>query len=168
MEKQKENMMTPFSKDGLRFEWHDDPDFGSYECFLYENGSKIDDISFEDYTSDYYQESDRERGCTRPYSFRVHWRNGWHIMSEGFDYDDHYDKHWDEEELKKTGWPAVTGGYQGKCIHTVDDIKKWCENCLAQKYLGTYYNTLRELEQMKARAEWFEAQGFAWEEEKED
>ncbi len=164
MDKQKEKLKDLMN---MKFEWHDDPDIGYYECFLYENGSKINDISFRDYTCEFHLKDDREHRYTRPYSFEVSWCNGWG-MSEGFDYDNQYDKHWDEEKLKETGWHVATGGYQGKCTHTVDDIKKWCENWLAQRYLGAYYKTLRELEQMKARVEWFEAQGFAWEEEKED
>ncbi len=146
----------------LRFEWKDDLDIGYYECFLYENNNVINDISFIDYTCDFHQKDDKKCRYTRPYSFEVSWCHGW-SMSKGFDYDENYDKHWDEDALKEKGWHIPTGGYQGHCTHTVEDIKKWCENYLAQKYIGAYYETLAKLQDMKNKALWFESQGFVYE-----
>lgn len=82
-------------------------------------------------------------------------------MKQGFDYDDEYGEHVDENG-------ELLGGYQGNCTHTVDDIKRWCENWLAQRYLASYYNTLAELDKMKERAEWFESQGFKLEDSDND
>lgn len=142
----------------MRFEWdYRNIDIGSYTCNLYDGDEKIDDIHFTDYTSEFHQRYDKEGRYTRPYSFKVHWCHGW-SMSEGFDYDEDYDRHLDEK-----GWRI--GGYQGNCTHTVDDIKRWCENWLAQRYLASYYNTIAGLEKIKARAEWFESQGFKLENE---
>ena len=142
----------------LRFEWdYENVDIGSYTCNLYDGDEKIDEISFIDYTSEFHQRYDREGRYTRPYSFVVDWCHGW-SMSEGFDYDEDYNRHSDEK-----GWRI--GGYQGNCTHTVDDIKRWCENWLAQRYLQSYYNTLKGLDEKRRRAEWFESQGFALEEE---
>ena len=138
----------------LEFKWEDE-DYGRHECILYENGKKLDRIYFDDYTTEINQELDRERRTTRPYSFEVGWCNGW-SMHEGFDYDENYDKHRDDNGRH-------IGGYQGKCTHTVDDIKKWCENWLAQGYLDAYYKTLEELDQMKQRAEELETMGFVYE-----
>lgn len=139
----------------LRFEWQDDPDIGHYECTLYEGNKKIDDITFSDYVCEFSQKYDRERRFRRAYAFSVHWCHGW-SMTEGFDYDENYDSHYDEDG-------CVVGGYQGNCTHTVDDIKRWCENWLAQRYLGAYYGTLNRLGQMRDRALWFESQGFCLE-----
>lgn len=44
-------------------------------------------------------------------------------------------------------------------------MKKWCENYLAQMYLRQYYNTLKNLDKFKRRAEWFESQGFNFEDD---
>ncbi len=123
----------------MRFEWDDSSsNIGHYECNLYDDDKRISEISFTDYTCEWRRKYDEENRFTRPYSFEVPW-------NKGFDYDEEYDKHWDEDYLKETGWHRAKGGYQGKCTHTVDDIKRWCENWLAQRYLRSYYNTLAEL-----------------------
>lgn len=146
-----------FNKGNIRFEWDNShADIGNYTCYLFENDKKINDICFTDYTSEYHQKSDKENGFTRCYSFEVDWCHGW-SMHEGFDYDANYNNHTDENN-------KLLGSYQGNCTHTVEDIKKWCENWLAQRYLASYYNTIAELDQKKARAEWFESQGFKLEE----
>ena len=142
----------------MRFEWdYENADIGSYTCNLYDGDKIINDISFTDYTSEFHQRYDEKGRYARPYSFEVHWCSGW-SMSKGFDYDPDYHNHTDENGK----W---VGGYKGNCTHTVEDIKRWCENWLAQRYLASYYNTLAELDEMKARAEWFESQGFKLEEE---
>ena len=142
----------------MEFKWIDDVEIGYYECELYEGDKKINDISFTDYTSEYHLRVDKERRCARPHSFEVHWCHGW-SMSEGFDYDPDYYNHADENG-------ELVGGYQGNCTHTVDYIKRWCENWLAQRYLSSYYHTLAELDKMKERAEWFESQGFKLEDDR--
>lgn len=144
-----------YSLNKLRFEWKD-TDYGYHECILYEGDKEINDIYFNDYTTEFNQKSDKENKYKRPYAFEVGWCHGW-SMSEGFDYDENYDEHRDDNGYR-------IGGYQGKCTHTVDDIKKWCENWLAQQYLSRYYKTLENLEQLKQRAMWFESQGFVYEE----
>ncbi|MCR5368403.1 hypothetical protein [Eubacterium sp.] len=143
----------------LKFVWKDEPDIGYYECILYEGDEKINDIGFEDFTCDCNQRVDKERHKPRPYAFKVGWCHGW-SMSEGFDYDANCYEHLDDKGRH-------IGGYQGNCTHTVEDIKRWCENWLAQRYLKSYYETLDRIEQMKARAEWFESQGFSLEKRRE-
>ena len=140
----------------LRFEWKDAPDIGHYECYLYEGDKKIDEMNFTDYTCEFRQNYDRKNRYTRAYSFYASWCDGW-SMGQGFDYDANYNNHSDVDG-------HLIGGYQGTSTHTVDDIKKWCENWLAQGYLKAYYNTMKELDQMTARAKWFEDHGFCLEE----
>lgn len=138
----------------MRFEWDDSSsDIGHYECNLYDDDKRISEISFTDYTCEWRRKYDEKYGFPRPYSFEVTW-------CKGFDYDEEYDNYYDENPKRK-------GGYQGNCTHTVDDIKRWCENWLAQCYLRSYYNTLAELDTLKRRAEWFESQGFKLEDVKE-
>lgn len=141
----------------MEFKWIDNVNIGEYTCNLYDGDEKINDINFTDYTSEFHQRVDKKEGYKRSYSFEVRWCNGW-SMHEMFDYDADYRNHTDENG-------KVVGGYQGNCTHTVDDIKRWCENWLAQRYLASYYDTLAKLDKMKARADWFESKGFKLERE---
>jgi hypothetical protein len=148
-------MKTEYKSD-LRFEWEDE-DYGFHKCILYDGKNKIDNICFWDYTSEFHQRDDRENGYTRPYSFEVSWCDGW-SMSHGFDLDKEYNHHWDEKYLPDRH--IAKGGYQGNCTHTVDDIKNWCEEWLAQQYIKHYEHIINELEKDRQRAEWFESQGY--------
>lgn len=144
----------------LRFEWEVDPLISVYRCYLYEGDKVINDIKFNDYSCEKSREYDKKKGYVRPYSFEVDWCHGW-SMSEGFDYDEECYNRYDEDGCR-------IGGYQGNCTHTVEDIKKWCENWLAQQYLSSYYETIATLNEKKARAKWFEAQGFKYVNEEND
>ena len=140
----------------LRFEWEDE-DYGFHKCRLYDGKNEIDNICFWDYTSEFHQRDDRENGYTRPYSFEVSWCCGW-SMRHGFDYDEDYAKHYDEKCLPIRH--IAKGGYQGNCTHTVDDVKNWCEEWLAQGYIEHYENILNELDEAKRRADWFRSKGY--------
>ena len=140
----------------LRFEWEDE-DYGFHKCRLYDGKKEIDNICFWDYTSEFHQRDDRENGYTRPYSFEVSWCCGW-SMRHGFDYDEDYAKHYDEKCLPVRH--IAKGGYQGNCTHTVDDIKNWCEEWLAQGYIEHYENILNELDEAKRRADWFRSKKY--------
>lgn len=135
----------------MRFKW-EDKDYGFHECTLYDGDNKIDDICFWDYTSKFHQRDDKENRYERPYAFKVSWCHGW-SMERGFDYDENYKNHVDER-----GWRI--GGYQGKCTHTVDDIKKWCEEWLAQRHIGNYKDMSARLETVEWRAKWFIENGY--------
>lgn len=130
----------------LKFVWEDDPEIGYYECLLLEDGKAIDNITFWDYTCEYTQKSDKKSMYYRPYAFKVSWCHGY-SMSEGFDYDENYRKHSD-------------GGYQGNCTHTVNDIKRWCEEWIAQRYINSYKRTVEQLNDMKKKHDWFKKQGY--------
>lgn len=137
----------------MRFEWDDSSsDIGHYDGYLYDEDQKLEEISFIDYTCKWAQENDRKNGYTRPYSFVVHYCNGW-SMKEGFDGDEHYRSHTDEDG-------HIIGGYQGNCTHTVKDIKRWCEEWLARSYIKGYESMLANLKDAKRRAEWFIANGY--------
>ena len=144
----------------LRFEWEVNSLISVYRCYLYEGDKIINDIKFYDYSCEKSREYDKKKGYVRPYSFEVDWCHGW-SMSEGFDYDEECYNRYDEDGRR-------IGGYQGNCTHTVEDIKMWCENWLAQQYLSSYYETIATLDEKKARAKWFEAQGFKYVNEKND
>ena len=131
-------------KNTLRFEWNDSSEIGHYECILLDGDNKIDEITFWDYTCKYHQKSDKKNRFHRPYAFKVHWCNGW-SMSEGFDPDPEYNKKY---------------GYQGVATHSVDDVKRWCENWLADGYIEAYNNMLKELDTARRRAVWFTEHGY--------
>lgn len=132
----------------MKFVWNnEDADIGYYECALLDDdGSKLNDISFKDYTNEWVQQDDKECDYKRPYSFEVNYCRGY-SMREGFDYD--------EEYRSRPG-----GGYQGVCTHTIEDIKHWCEEYLAQKYIDIYKEMLAELDTAKRRAECLKNMGY--------
>ena len=137
----------------MEFKWEDDPRIGYYRCSLLDDGGKeMSDIYFWDYTSEFHKKDDTKNGYERPYAFMAGYCHGW-SMDHGFDYDDQYDKHYDE-----TG--RIIGGYQGVCTHTVEDVKHWCEEFLASLYIIDFNE---ELEKLKKRAEisrWFTDRGY--------
>jgi hypothetical protein len=128
----------------MEFVWNDrDADIGTYECALFDDdGSKLDEITFKDYTNAWVKQNDKEYGYKRPYSFEVNCGS-----SRGFDHDEGY--------RSKPG-----GGYQGVSTHTVDDIKRWCEEYLAQKYIDVYEEMLSRFNTAKRRAECLKNMGY--------
>lgn len=131
----------------MNFVWDDsDADIGHYSCKFLDEDVVIDEISFRDYTNEWHFNNDKENGYKRPYSFIVHWCSGW-SMREGFDYDKEY------RERK-------SGGYQGNCTHTVEDIKRWCEEWIAQRYINSYQNMLSQLKAAEKRHDWFIEKGY--------
>ncbi len=132
----------------MEFVWNDqDADIGIYECALLDDdGSKLDDTIFKDYTNEWVQQNDKKCSHKRPYSFEVNYCRGY-SMHKGFDYDEGY--------LSRPG-----GGYQGISTHTVDDIKRWCEEYLAQKCIDVYEEMLSKFNAAKRRAECLKNMGF--------
>lgn len=143
----------------MKFVWNDkNADIGNYHLYLIDdNGRELEDISITDYTCDFHQQYDPKNRYLRPYSFEVSCCN----IFEGFDYDKNYESHVDENGRR-------IGGYQGTCTHTLEDIRAWCENFIAQMYLKAYDQALNTLETKRQRAQWFESQGFTLEENKEE
>lgn len=131
----------------MRFEWKNDPHIGHYELILWDKEKRLNSISFVDYTCDFNQKRDREERWARPYSFEVRYCHGW-SCEEGFDYDEEYDRHFNEND-------KFIGGYQGKCTHTVEDIKRWCEEFLASQYIIDYEQEFAKLQERKRKSEWF-------------
>ncbi len=130
----------------MEFRWNDSPDTGYYRGLLIDDdGSELDQIGFYDYTCQFMQEQDIKNRHKRSCAYEVSWCNGW-SMHQSFD---------DVDEDNVQGY-----GYQGHCEHTVEDIRRWCENWLAQRYINQYYRALKNLPVLKRRAEWFESNGF--------
>ena len=131
----------------MNFVWDDsNADIGYYRCKFLDEDVVIDEISFGDYTNEWQINNDKENGYKRPYSFEVSWCRGW-SMREGFDYDKEYRS-------------RESGGYQGNCTHTVEDIKRWCEEWIAQEHINSYTEMLSQLKAAEKRHDWFIENGY--------
>lgn len=137
----------------MKFIWDDtDADIGWHECKLMDGDSEIDNIDFKDYTNYWQQENANESHYYRAHSFEVSYCRGY-SMKKYFDYDSAYRNHIDLNGKRMYG-------YNGVCTHTVEDVKRWCENYLAQKYIDEYNNILARLGTAKRRASWFVENGY--------
>ena len=137
----------------MEFAWNDtDADIGYYECALIEENKKIETICFTDYTNAWQQENARNSHYYREYSFRISYCCGY-SMEQGVDYDQEYRRRKDENG-------KILYGFNGTCTHTVEDVKRWCEEYLAQMYIKSYANLLASIESAKRRAEWFMENGY--------
>lgn len=130
----------------MKLVWKDDKEIGSYRLYLYDGDKQLDEINIVDCTCKFRREYDKELGVRRRFAYETYYCNGF-VYDKGFDEDKGYKNNKDY-------------GFVGVVTHTLEDVKRWCENYLAQLYLGNYYNTLNKINEMKRRAEWFEAQGF--------
>lgn len=104
----------------LTLKWDDSKaEDGYYTGHLYNGDEIIRTISIKDNRcAPLNHKPTSQRGRDDAFSFFVTWENGEHgIHYKGFDYDPTYMGH-------------KLGGYQGTCTHTVDDIKRWCEEYL--------------------------------------
>ena len=139
-EQQEENR----SDKTLRFEWTDYADTGYYSGALFDGEEPIDNVSFYDFTCDFNRRYD-ERFCIyRAYAFEVHW-GSCRSDDQNFDFYEDWDKSY---------------GYNGTAAHTVNDIKRWCENRMAERCIETYETMLKDLDTARRRAEWFTANGY--------
>ena len=138
----------------MKFVWDDsDADIGHYRCKLIDNDeTTLEEIHFTDYTNEWQQKDGQKNHYPRAYSFEVGYCCGF-SMYKGFDYDDNYYDRADEDGFR-------LGGYNGKCTHTVEDIKRWCEEYLAGMYIESYASMLKKLDDAKRRSEWFIEHGY--------
>jgi len=94
----------------MNFEWEDRN--GYHEVTLYDKGEELANMCFWDFTNPNQLEFDKAHKYTRAFAFQVNFcdDNG-HLYETYFDEYKHY-------------------GENGNPIHTVDEIKKWCEEYL--------------------------------------
>ena len=131
----------------MNFIWDDsEANIGYYSCEFLDEDVVIDEISFTDYTNEWRSYKDKKNGYKRPYSFEVRWCRGW-SMKEGFDYDEEYRN-------------RKSGGYQGNCTHTVEDIKRWCEKWIAKEHIDSYKRMLSRLKTAEKIHNWFIENGY--------
>ena len=128
----------------MKFIWEDTEIIGFYECKLISNSeAEIESICFWDYSNEYQIKEAINNHWKRPYCYKVQYCNGY-CMERGFDKTEDNTKY----------------GYNGTKEHTVEDIKKWCENYIASLYINCYNNILARLEEAKKQAEWFIENGY--------
>ena len=51
-------------------------------------------------------------------------------------------------------------GWHGVKTMSVNDVKRWCENYIAEKYIINYEEELQELQKRKEVSDWFVNQGY--------
>lgn len=137
----------------MKFIWDDTyAEIGIYNCKLIDGDYVLDNIEVIDYTNMYQQGS-----CFHPYSFKVNIYYGASkeaiMMTKGFDYDSAYRNHIDENGNRMYG-------YNGVCTHTIEDVKRFCENYLAERYIDSYNCMLPSFNDAKRRASWFVENGY--------
>ena len=129
----------------MRFEWDDDISY--YVCTLYDdNNKRIDDIRFFDYSSKERVLFDEKNHFPRPYAYEVYGCG----LAGRFDCDKHFLRHY---------------GWRGKKEHSVEDIKRWCENYLAKGYIIDYDTEFKKLNERKRISDWFVENGYGVPEE---
>lgn len=121
-----------------------------YNCELYDDdGSKIQEISFYDYSTPGEIEDAEKNRYRRPYAYSVSYCNGY-SMNRGFCPDPDYRNHY---------------GWRGVKTMTVEDVKRWCEEYLAKIYIIDYDKELQKLQKRKERSDWFVQHGYGRPEE---
>lgn len=137
----------------MKFIWDDTyAEIGIYNCKLIDGDYVLENIEVIDYTNMCQQGS-----CFYPYSFKVNVYYGASKeaiqMQKGFDYDSAYRNHIDENGNRMYG-------YNGVCTHTIEDVKRFCENYLAERYIDSYNSMLSNFNDAKRRASWFVENGY--------
>ena len=109
----------------MKFEWikkYEDDDGYWAGKFYNDEGNCVDKISLTDYTTGFLRKHAIELKNRMEDTFQIHWCNGWSMREE---------LHTPEYNLEKA--------------------KRWCEKWLAERYIEAYENTIKRLEEMKKR-----------------
>ena len=157
----------------MRFEWIDglEPNdreiveyeekngISRYKCYLLDDKDNIlEEISFIDYSTKGEIEEAKKNKWIRPYAYEVRYCNHGYSMSKIFD-----------EGIPSTKRNlSELYGFMGPKEHTVEDIKRWCENYIAEKYIINYEEEYQKLQKRKERSDWFISQGYGEKENKEE
>lgn len=143
----------------MKFIWDDTyAEIDVYNCELIDDDDNVlENIEVIDYTSISTQESTYMPHNFYPYSFEVTVYCGASKetiqMKRGFDYDSAYRNHIDENGNRMYG-------YNGVCTHTIEDVKRFCEEYLAERYIDLYNYMLPNFNDAKRRASWFIENGY--------
>ena len=115
----------------MKFVWEDEVDIGYYTCYLYDDsGKELQNIYFRDHTTDHNIKFDQENGYERYSAYETGYCHGW-SSHECIDCDEDYYKHFDENGKRLFG-------FRGTKTHTVEDVKRWCEEFIASLYITHY------------------------------
>ncbi len=127
----------------IKFVWDDDESIGHYECTMYDDNVELNKIYFWDYSNPFQIEDSKKYRYTREYAYVVGYCRGF-SMTKGFDRSEDSDEY----------------GYVGKPQHSIDDIKRWCENYLASGYIREYQRIQEQFNTIKERAEQLLKMGY--------
>ena len=134
----------------MKFVWNDLAEIGVYELSLIDNDNVIEKIYFNDYSAPNMIEDDIRDRNFRRYSFEIRYCNNGCSFYKGFDEDVNFNNHYH-------GNGKVKFGFNGNCQHTVNDIKRYCEEYLASLYIIDYEAKKKEmletLEEMKRKSD---------------
>lgn len=146
----------------MKFVWEDgycssDPEVIQYEKekgisvykgFLYDDdGRKLEKITIRDYSTKGEIEQAEKNHWRRPYAYHVNYCCGF-SMSEKFCEDPDAYHHY---------------GWHGEKTMTINDVKRWCEEYIANLYIIDYDKELANLQERKARSDWFINNGYSGE-----
>lgn len=132
----------------IKFNWKDNEDIGHYECTMYDDSAKLETISFWDYSNEYNRKEDVKNRYHRRCAYKVNYCNGY-SMEKGFDQTQDPDQF----------------GYVGTPRHSIEDIKRWCENYIASIYIREYDMIRHNYDIIKERADQLTKLGYTSDED---
>lgn len=127
----------------IKFVWDDDESIGHHECTMYDDNVELKTIYFYDYSNPFQVEDSKQYRHTREYAYVVGYCHGF-SMTKAFDRSEDPDSY----------------EYVGKPQHSIDDIKRWCENYLASGYIREYQRIQEQFDTIKERAEQLLKMGY--------
>ena len=132
----------------ITFNWTDDVEEGKYTCIMYEDNVPLHTIEFTDYSTPVRVKFDKRHRIKRACAYIVIYRPV-DINTKGI-----------YKSLDANNTDSTSNGYTATPIHTIPEIKRWCENYLAAIYIRKYEDVLREIATLKNRAEELMSKGY--------
>jgi len=125
----------------ISFNWIDDNEEGKYVCTMYEGNTPIQTIEFTDYSNPTRIKYDKRHRIKRACAYIVLYRPA-DLNTKGI-----------YKTLDANNTDSTSNGYSATSIHSIPEIKRWCENYLAAIYIRKYEDVIREMQTLKNRAE---------------
>ena len=125
----------------ITFNWVDDVEEGKYICTMFEDNTPLHTIQFTDYSNPTRIELDKRHHIKRACAYLVFYQPG-NNSSKGI-----------YKGIDANNTDSTSNGYTATPIHSIPEIKRWCENYLAAIYIRKYEDVIREMQTLKNRAE---------------
>lgn len=128
----------------LKFIWEDDERVGYYQCQLVDDtNNKVFRIVFQDNTCPFCITRDKRHKLRREFAYEISSYSG--LNKKGIDRTE------DDNSFE----------YVGKPKHSIDDIKRYCENYLAAQIINEYYDLQKQINFIKNSAEELLKMGYS-------